>query len=784
MLKRFRILIFVLFIFINQAIIAQTVDIINLHDNNSSGEPNLLDQLVTVSGEVTVSSQLGIVASIQDSTGGVMVYDGPFANNVAIGDNVVISGTVSQYRGLTELTGVTILSQTPSQPKITPQIITCSDIANEGAGGIENFEGELVRINNVTVSTTTWGANSNYTLSDATGSCTIRIDDECNIANTSAPSGEFDVIGVVSQYDYSPPYTSGYQLMPRFLDDIIWLSGIRIIGNSVVDNITPYSLSILWETDIPSNSILIFGLTENYELDTLRVDESVTNHTIEMSGLTPATVYHVKVGSSDGSEQFFSGDQVVITASDPSSTGKINVYFNQSVEPFYADSVEATSDLNLLSKLIQRVNDAKYSIDFCFYNVTQEEASQVLIGAHQRGVKVRVITESDHVDQYPIQMLKNAGIPVIDDKFGNNGGSGYMHNKFMIVDHRDDSSFSDDWVWTGSYNISFSATYNNAENVIEIQDQALAACYTMEFNEMWGSSDDSPDASNSLFGSTKTPNTPHYFNINGVEVMQVMSPADGGVNYIVNEIEQAQSSIYFCIYSFTQNLIADAMREKWYNVSNFKVKGVFDSPGKHYDNYSGTGTYPWNPPADVVLENEAGLLHHKYLIIDANGGPGDPVVISGSYNWSLSAENSNDENFLIFKNKAIANLYFQEFAARYHNAGGSDFLTYTPIQDEETHTLPENVSLSQNFPNPFNSSTQIRFTVPYNLNNNQVALKIFNLNGQIVASVIEKKLAAGSYEVQWDGMDIFGSKAASGVYLYQLKIGTKYSTTKKMIMIE
>jgi len=772
-----------LFIFLSTCF-SQTIDIRELHQNNSQGQPLLLNQVVTISGEVTVSNQFGRVASVQDSSGGVMVFDAAFASAVAIGDSVTISGKVTQYQGLTELQNITIVHHQSKSPAIEPQQVTCRNIATEGAGGIEHFEGELLIIDNVTVNTSAWGANANYILSDATGSCAIRIDDECNIANTLAPSGTFDVIGVLSQYDTSSPYTSGYQLMPRFSSDILWHSGVRITSPISATNITPYSLTLYWETDSPANSVVIFGLSESDAADTVAVSESVLVHEVELTGLTPATVYRAKVGSSIASTYYLSSPTIIITASDPSSTGTIHVYFNQSVEHAYADSVQASGDVNLLSKLIQRINAAKYSIDFCFYNVTQEEASQVLVGAHQRGVKVRVITEDDNADAAPIQYLKAAGIPVIDDKFGNNSGSGYMHNKFMIIDHRDASSASDDWVWTGSYNISYSATYDNAENVVEIQDQALAECYTIEFNEMWGGRSDTPNEANSVFGDNKSNNTPHDFVINGIQVKQVMSPSDGGVNYFVNEIQRAQSSLYFCIYSYTQTLIADAMRAKWYQIPGFKVKGVFDSQGTQYDNYSGVGSYPWNPPADVHIGNEDGIVHHKYLLIDANGGPGQQVLITGSYNWSLAAENENDENFLIFNDATIANLYFQEFAARYHRAGGSELLTLNSVTDEVTTPIPETISLAQNYPNPFNGLTRIHFSIPASLEPQLATLKIFTINGQLVATLLNQKLSAGHHQVDWNGLDGSGEHVASGVYMYQLSFGSQHLSSKKLIVLE
>ena len=67
-----------------------------------------------------------------------------------------------------------------------------------------------------------------------------------------------------------------------------------------------------------------------------------------------------------------------------------------------------------------------------------------------------------------------------------------------------------------------------------------------------------------------------------------------------------------------------------------------------------------------------GFLHHKYAIVDAEPLGYTPYVITGSHNWSSSAENRNDENTLIIQDDGTANYYLQEFAARYYEAGGTD----------------------------------------------------------------------------------------------------------------
>ena len=336
---------------------AQVVNINELHDNTTTGVPVLLDRIVTITGEVTVTDHFGSAAYMQDVTGGVAVYDNNFVSMVSIGDYVTISGKVTQYYGLTELKDVTVIEHIPRTPTIEPQVITCQDIQNEGSNGVEHLEGELIRINNVTVNSDNWnvsGSGSNFTLTDATGSCEIRIDADTDIANTVAPDNKkFDVIGVLSQYARNAPFIDGYQLMPRFNEDIVWLTGPRITTNPEEKNITSNSMTICWETATLANSILMYGETDNYEINTVQIDEAVTHHFVQLTDLNPATIYHLKIGSGDDSGTNYSPDYIVITSSHPSSTGEMNVYFNKSVDVSYAlPGNETNSNQNLAQKII------------------------------------------------------------------------------------------------------------------------------------------------------------------------------------------------------------------------------------------------------------------------------------------------------------------------------------------------------------------------------------------------------------------------------------------------
>ncbi len=781
--------IFVLiFIFIG-SVFADTIPISRLHENNSNGEPVLLGQTVTVSGEVTVANEFGISSYVQDETGGVAIYDQAFAGAVTVGDFVTVSGVVEQYKGLTELKNVAIIDHVPGPATVVPEVVTCSMVANEGANGVETLEGKLIRINNVTVDTDAWtisGSGTNYVLTDATGSCEIRIDKDCAIANTNAPSGTFDVIGVVSQYDPSAPYTEGYQVMPRFPDDIVFLSGPQIIKGPNEVEIEPYSLEIFWQTDVPANSILMYGLTDAFEIDTLIFSENLLSHSVALTGLNPATLYHIRVGSADATGTNYSGRLLAMTASDPSSTGEINVYFNSSVDHSLAiPGNEALGNQDIIQKFIDRVNAAQFSIDVCFYSWDLSNVTNAIIDAKNRGVKIRFINDSDHAYQTQITRLRSAGIEVIDQSFSDLGSWGIQHNKFAIFDARDNSSAADDWVWTGSANFTAYTELgvNAMQNVLEIQDQSLAKAYTIEFEEMWGSDTDTPNSANSRFGANKTDNLPHHFNIGGRHVELYMCPSDRATSQIIEEIENADRELYFCILAFTRYDIEGAMHQRVLDIPNFYLRGVFDSnqdEGSQYYTLKGVGEYGWSPPADVLLDAEYGVLHHKYMIIDANYPDYDPVVITGSQNWSTSAETKNDENTLIIHDAEIANLYLQEFAARYHAAGGSSQLT--DIREKKSADAPRSFRLEQNYPNPFNSQTTVQFQIP---NSGETKLIIYNLRGEVVKSFELGNLSSGDYRIIWDAKNEQNHPVSGGVYFYSIQWNgiVKKNYAKKMIYL-
>lgn len=97
-----------------------------------------------------------------------------------------------------------------------------------------------------------------------------------------------------------------------------------------------------------------------------------------------------------------------------------------------------------------------------------------------------------------------------------------------------------------------------------------------------------------------------------------------------------------------------------------------------------------------------------------------------------------------------------------------------------TDAIPHNFSLDQNFPNPFNPSTLIEFSLPAA---GHARIEVFNLLGEKVNVLVDRNLPAGHYSVNWNGDDLAGQPASSGIYFYRLTAG-EFSHTRKMMLVK
>ncbi len=110
-------------------------------------------------------------------------------------------------------------------------------------------------------------------------------------------------------------------------------------------------------------------------------------------------------------------------------------------------------------------------------------------------------------------------------------------------------------------------------------------------------------------------------------------------------------------------------------------------------------------------------------------------------------------------------------------------LNITSVRNLDPVSIPAEFSMSQNFPNPFNPSTTITFEIPQSSANSNVNLSIYNLRGQKIRSLVTTNMAAGIYEIQWDGKNDLGQNVASGLYLYLLTAGD-FAKMNKMLLLK
>jgi phosphatidylserine/phosphatidylglycerophosphate/cardiolipin synthase-like enzyme len=281
--------------------------------------------------------------------------------------------------------------------------------------------------------------------------------------------------------------------------------------------------------------------------------------------------------------------------------------------------------------LAAAIDSARLNVDVAIYSLSLNSIRDALLRAHDRGVRVRMVMESDNLDRSDPQKLKDAGIPILGDR-----REGLMHDKFMVIDNSE--------VWTGSMNYTDSGAYADNNNLIRIHSVKMAEDYTKEFEEMFVDDKFGPDV------VAKTPNP--RVTIDGTPIDVYFSPDDHVQASFIDLVNNAKKSIYFMAFSFTADSIGDAVRARAQD--GVVVSGVMED--EQVNSNIGTEFDPFKQAGlDVLRDGNPGQMHHKVMIID------ESIVIFGSYNFTNSAETRNDENLVVVYNKEIAAQFMAEF---------------------------------------------------------------------------------------------------------------------------
>jgi phosphatidylserine/phosphatidylglycerophosphate/cardiolipin synthase-like enzyme len=342
--------------------------------------------------------------------------------------------------------------------------------------------------------------------------------------------------------------------------------------------------------------------------------------------------------------------------------GWYDIYFTT---PRYPDKPEYHQG-GLDTQLVAFIDSAQKTVDIAIYDFDLENVANALANAAARGVRVRMVTDSDTLEraqgnqtllpqsltsnndrellngiaalsksdtpaiERAITIVKRAKIPIVGD-----GRPAIMHDKFVVVDGRA--------IWTGSWNFTDGDTYRLNNNAIKIVSSELAQNYTAEFEKMFVQR---------KFGPSKPAGgTTPVVMLQGVRIENYFAPEDGVAAKIADRLGQAQQSIHFLAFSFTNDQIGKAMiaRAK----AGVSVAGVFETTGSETQ-YSEYGKMR-RAKLDVLQDGNPYVMHHKVIIIDSR------TVIFGSFNFTANADKDNDENLLIIDDPALAQAFEAEF---------------------------------------------------------------------------------------------------------------------------
>ncbi|MFN3316283.1 MAG: phospholipase D-like domain-containing protein, partial [Raineya sp.] len=272
----------------------------------------------------------------------------------------------------------------------------------------------------------------------------------------------------------------------------------------------------------------------------------------------------------------------------------------------------------------------------------------------------------------------------------------------------------------------------------------------------------------SRFGTQKIKNTPSKFLIGDRLVELYFSPTDKPTSAIRRSLFSTNNDMRFALLILTSDDLRvpiDSM-----NKVGWDVKGLIDRENAVSDvNVSGSDFF-WLRDRGVNVNSynfgaPARQLHHKYGVVDAVRPNSDPLVITGSFNWTSAAETANDENMLIIHDANIANMFRQEFAQRWFEATG--------IRDAYLLALnePTNEYGAIVYPNPSQGKFAIRLSENIY---SDILMRIVDMRGNILQ---EQIINANGRTLE------LSTNLPKGIYVLQLNVEGQ-SFTRKLVITE
>ncbi len=395
---------------------------------------------------------------------------------------------------------------------------------------------------------------------------------------------------------------------------------------------------------------------------------------------------------------------------------QINVYFTDPYNDVPSISFLSTAKKPIdfaLKDFIDSVSP-QTTMYVCIYEVNNTTITTAIDTAVNRRVKIYAIFGKD----VSTSVFKSS---FEYKKIG--FSSQIMHNKFVVV--------KSSKVWTGSYNFTVSATYDQDNFALEIFSKELAEIYEKAFLYMW-------DHGNDITISTRIAefNNKSVDFIDGTKITVYFNPYSQNPQlknvlidnwYDVFEEKPKIKNLYFTVAWFTLEDVSDII--KMLRDKNVDIFGIIDDDSQNFSMYQKLRNYGISIYFDArrTFYGE-GLMHHKYCVVDPFTK--NAKVICGSANWSdaalTSESNKNYENLLVIESQKIAEVFYKEFLRLYNKTVSQQ--VSTSLSDE----MIENIIF---YPNPVKEKLNIKFKPNFSVK--EIKLLIVSLYG---VKIYEKNL--------------------------------------------
>jgi hypothetical protein len=222
------------------------------------------------------------------------------------------------------------------------------------------------------------------------------------------------------------------------------------------------------------------------------------------------------------------------------------------------------------------------------------------------------------------------------------------------------------------------------------------------------------------------------------------------------------------------------------NYSNSNIKSLIYYSGNLYGAIYGTGFASFNQTSGNWELKNSGLTNFNINLIYRVGntifactqGGGIFTAIIGTWNWTSHNEGMSNLNIYSLGIKGL-NIFAGSDSGKIYKRLTSELISVNNVST----TVPDKFELEQNYPNPFNPTTKIKFDIPNlplgrGVGEMTVTLKVFDILGKEIATLVNEQLQPGTYEVTFNG-----SSLPSGIYFYKLIAGD-FVETKKLIILK